>query len=383
MLVMVKRRLRTPILFLVAALLLISGCGKSGTAETNSTQSSSLPTAAPTDSDFTDLESAHEGWQQALDRDPENPEALYQLGLILLLSDTEDALTHLDQAARLKPEYANGVSRLRTALRQAAAVDDPAYQLTLTGQALASIQEWRLAEIALERALEENPEYAEAWAYLGEARQHTGSEGALSALETAYSLKPDSFAANLFMSMYFRRNDQSLEAVKHLEAAIRQDPQNKDLQADLAQTLVEAGGVSRGFAILEELVEASPEDAESWLRLARLSMDNNLQVIETGLPAARQALLLSPEDPEAALLLGRGYLFLGEKVLAERFLFQALSLEEDEPQPHYYLAILYLNTGQTDKAQTHFVEADRLAKQARNLVLSGQITELLEQYFGE
>ncbi|MBN2044110.1 MAG: tetratricopeptide repeat protein [Anaerolineales bacterium] len=369
---------RTSRLILLMVGLVLTACGQADSLETTAPPASPHPTA-----ENERLDTDPEKWQQTLDSNPEDPEAHYHLGLILLLSDPDQALSHLEEAQDLQPEYAGAVSRLKAAYRQAAVIDNPAYRLTLTGQAFAAIGEWPLAESALEQAVTEDPEYAEAWAYLGEARQHTSSGEALFALQKAHQLKPNSLAANLFLSMYYRRSDQPLTAVRYLEAAIQLDPDNKDLQADLAQTLVEAGGASKGFNLLQDLVEEAPEDAENWIRLARLSIDNNLQVAESGLPAARQALLLAPNHPEATLLLGRSYLFLGEKVLAERFLTKAMLLDEQNPEPHYYLGILYLNTGQMEQARAYLLEADGLAQQFGDPLLSEQINKILRQYFGE
>ncbi|MFN2145436.1 MAG: tetratricopeptide repeat protein [Anaerolineales bacterium] len=367
--------------FILICLNLLSACGQNTEAE---------PTPLPPDLQATaevyfasdDLHSAVQVWEQALEEDPGDLEAHYRLALILLLDDPDSATSHLDRIGSA-PEYADQVSRLRAALRQAAVINDQAYYLTIIGQALSSIGEWQLAQTALERAVEVNPDYAEAWAYLGEARLQNKEENALEALQTAHALKPDSFAANLFLSMYYRRTGQALAAVEYLETAIQSDPENKDLQADLAQTLVEAGGASKGFQILEELAAESPQEAESWLRLARLSIYNNLQVRQTGLPAAREALLLAPDQPEAALLLGRAYLLLGDTLMAERFLSQALAADPDSGEAHYYLGILYLNEGDGSLAKDHLHSAASLAAASGNQVLADQVADLIEEYFGE
>jgi tetratricopeptide (TPR) repeat protein len=369
-------------LFLLLALLVLSGCGESELPEQINTPVSPMPTAVAYLGDR-NLDAAREIWEEALVANSENAEAHYHLGLILILSDQDAALSHLERAEALDTGYTEPVSRLRTALRQSRSIDDPVYRLTINGQAFASIEAWVLAEIAFEEAVTLDSEYAEAWAYLGETRQHTGSEEALTALHTAHALKPDSFAANLFLSIYYRRIGQPLVAIEYIETAIVSDPQNMNLQADLAQTLVEAGGVSKGFQILEDLAAESPDDVDSWLRLARLSIDNNLQVTESGLPAARQVLLLAPDQSEAALLMGRGYLFLGDKVLAERFLNQAIQMDDQLPEAPYFLGILYLNSGKGRLAKQHFLLAEKLALESHNSILLEQIGTILKQYYEE
>jgi tetratricopeptide (TPR) repeat protein len=375
-----KTSLRALYLLILPACLLLAACQSGIPADGTGTPIALGPTAEAFYQKG-DLQAAAKLWEQALADNPEDEQAHYQLALIELIRDPEAAGAHLDEAERLDPTLEPQVSRLKAAIRQANAFENRAYQLTIGGQALASLDEWTLAEIALEMAVNEDPEYAEAWAYLGEARQQNESPGGLEALLTAHALNPDSFSVNLFLSIYYRRNDQAVLAIAPLEHALELDSQNLDLNADLAQTLVDAGRVRQGFEHLRNIAEQSPERSEVWLKLAQLSIDNNLQVLEDGLPAARQAAVLEPENPQAALLLGRGYLLLGESVLAERFLSEAASLDPELPEPHYYLGILYLNADQNQKAEDQLALALSLAQAAGRSAIIKQVETVLGEYF--
>ncbi len=328
-----------------------------------------------------DLSSAAELWEQILVDKPESAQAHYQLALIELIRAPEAAELHLDAAGKLDPALEPQISRLQAAVRQASAFENRAYQLTIAGQALASQDEWALAENALEQAVVEDPEYAEAWAYLGEARQQNDSPGGLEALLTGYALNPQSFSANLFLSIYYRRNERPAVAITYLENALTHDPQNLDLHADLAQTMIDAGRVRRAFEHLQDLAEENPQRVEIWLKLAQLSADNNLQVLEDGLPAAREAVVLDPDNAQAVLLLGRVYLLLGKPVMAERFLLEAAGLDSELPEPHYYLGILYLNTDQDQKAASQLEKALSLAQSAGRQSLVQQVESMIGQYF--
>ena len=364
----------------VLFLLLLSACANGG-------QAGELETAIPLEATAEafyqtgDLSSAAELWEQVLEDKPESAQAYYQLALIELIRAPEAAEPHLDAAERLDPALESQIGRLKAAIRQATAFQNRAYQLTFAGQAFASLDEWSLAETALKMAVTEDPEYAEAWAYLGEARQQNESPGGYEALLTAYSLNPQSFSASLFLSIYYRRNDQPAVAITYLENALAQDPQNLDLHADLAQTMIDAGRVRRAFEHLQDLAEENPQRVEIWLKLAQLSADNNLQVLEDGLPAAREAVVLDPDNPQAVLLLGRVYLLLGEPVMAERFLLEAAELDPALPEPHYYLGILYLNTDQDPKAFEQLQEALSLAQSASRRSFAQQVESMIGQYF--
>ena len=328
-----------------------------------------------------DYQQAVQRWQQAVEANPGSAHAHYQLGLIQSLINPEEATDHLQQAITLDPELEPLARKVLDALRQAEVIDDRAYQLTITGQALASLEEWDLAQEALETAVDLDPEYAEAWAYLGEIRQQTGDGDSLDALEQAISLDPDSYAANLFFSIYWKRNQQPKRALPYLQKAQMLDPNNLALKEDLAQTLIEAGLVETGFEIPEELTAQDPERLEAWMMLARLSIENTIQVEETGLPAARQAVLLAPDNPEATLLLGRAYLLNENPILAERFFLKCIALDSQMAAPHLYLAVIYLNQPNRQPAKPHLEAALSLAEESGDQAVAEQASQFLQRYF--
>lgn len=327
------------------------------------------------------LEQAAQVLRLELEKDPQDASAHYQLGLILSITQPEQAVDQLALAASQDPAFEAGFTKLRDALRQSNTIQDPAYQLTVTGQALSSLDEWLLAQAALEKAVTVDPNYAEAWAYLGEVRQHTGQENGLEALQTAISLAPESYAANLFMSIYWNRNATPRRALPFLRTALKQDPNNLSLLENLAQTLVDAGMVENGFDTLLELTDQSPEKPETWMMLARLSIENNLKVEEIGLPAARQAVLLDPESPAATLLLGRAYLLVENALLAERFFAKTIQLDPQMAAPHLYLAIIYLNQENRQPAKPHLMEALSLAEANGDQAIADQAEKFLDLYF--
>jgi Tfp pilus assembly protein PilF len=328
-----------------------------------------------------ELEQAAQLWLNELEENPGSAQAHYQLVLIRAITNPEQAAEYLDQAASLEPALSNQARRIQDALRQASFIKDTAYQLTITGQALSSLEEWGFAQAALEMAVEKDPNYAEAWAYLGEVRQHNKLETGFDALQTAIALNPKSYAANLFMSIYWNRNDQPNRALPYLQNALSLDPNNLTLKEDLAHTLVQAGLVELGFEMLEELTSQDPDRAEVWMMLARLSIENTIQIEDTGLPAARQAVLLAPDHAAAMLLLGRAYLLIEDAVLAERFLVKCTQLDPKMPDPHLFLAIIYLNQENQGPAKPHLQTALSLAEASGDQAIADQAKQFLQRYF--
>jgi tetratricopeptide (TPR) repeat protein len=130
----------------------------------------------------------------------EDASARYRLGLLLTLSDPNEALTELLSASQLDPEFDPAVQTLRTALNLSALEESPSGQKVIIGRGLGLVEEWELARVAFEQALELDEENAEAWAWLGEADQKSAGDArveqsrneALNHLDRALELDPDS-----------------------------------------------------------------------------------------------------------------------------------------------------------------------------------------------
>ena len=103
--------------------------------------------------------------------------AHYRLGLLLTLTDPDAALSELITASQLDPQLDPAVEALRSALNQASLSDSASDQSVLIGRGLGLVQEWELARVAFDSAVEADKGNAEAWAWLGEAKQQTGQDG--------------------------------------------------------------------------------------------------------------------------------------------------------------------------------------------------------------
>jgi tetratricopeptide (TPR) repeat protein len=245
------------------------------------------------------------------------------------------------------------------------------------GQSLANVDEWGLAKEAFHRATLENPDYPEAWAYLGEAQYQTGEDG-LASLERAIEFNPNAFATNAFMGLYWHRQGQPDLALVYLQTAAEIEPDNPSLQEDIAAVLVDLGNFAAALAHLVHLTELLPMESYSWQALARFSLDYDIQVEEVGLPAARQAVLIAPDDPLSQTLLGRAYMLTGNEHYPVRFFTRALEIDGDYPDAHLYLGMYYLQYGERDTAQKHLELAKELGGEGP---IGGLAQDILDRYF--
>lgn len=301
----------------------------------------------------------------------------YRRALELAATQPEEALPILGQLAFTSTEFAEPARTLRNSIQAALLKDDPAYTLTVSGQALARLGEWELARTAFEAAVALQPGYAEAWAYLGEARQQLGQADAYAALKTAHRLDPLSLSVNLLEALYWQRQGNFARAAIPLQNAAALYPDNVTLQIQLGQNLVAAGDAPAALPILQHAIEMAPDDPETWKALTAACATGEIHLADLGLPAGHQARLLSPDDPEAETLLGRVLFLLGHPTNARAHYRHALDLDPGYAPAHLHLAIALIADGRTGEAAAHLSAVLDLAPGSAQAELARQ---LLDQY---
>jgi tetratricopeptide (TPR) repeat protein len=250
--------------------------------------------------------------------------------------------------------------------------------------------EWKYAEEAFRQATLASPEYAEAWAYLGEARQHTidglwpngnkvlPPETGLPELQKAIELDPQSIPAYLFLAMYWRRHDRYDQALANLQTASEIDSQNPILLIEMGETLATLGDLNAALEAYRKAVELSPNDPSFLNFLVGFSLKYEYHIEEIALPAARQAVILAPDDPQVLDSMGQVFIKLDDQINAERFINRAL-----EKDPGF--APAYLHLGQVFILQGKLVEAraqlNQVTKLAPDSPASDQAQRLIRAYF--
>ncbi|MFQ5615241.1 MAG: tetratricopeptide repeat protein, partial [Anaerolineales bacterium] len=307
---------------------------------------------------------------------PTNAQSRYQLGLMLAARQPEAALDYLIQAMEIDEELTSAVQVLQRSLRPSPKTNDPAYVLLNAGRALAFLDEWALAAEAFYQSTQANPNYAEAWAFLGEAREQLGQDGAAE-LEKAIELNPESLTANTLYALYQKRHGNPEIALVYLHAAANIKPENPAIQAEIGSTLDVMGDFNTALSHYLRATELAPRDAAYWHLLAFFSLKNSTQIEEIGLAAARQALLLDEDDPIALDLMGYGYYLLGDMVTAQRFLQRSLEINPEYAPAMFHLGLRYLAQGDSSNARKQLLRAIALAP---NTPTAEQAARILERY---
>jgi tetratricopeptide (TPR) repeat protein len=311
------------------------------------------PTAAPT------ADPRDDAWAEAL---------------ALAASDPLAALPYLDEVVFSDHPKAEDARVLAQAISAGRVAEDEAYLFTATGQALGAIGEWAIARGTLLLAVQLDPEYAEAWAYLAEAQYQNGQDS-FEALQHALELNPNSLAVQLFNALYWQREEDFEQANLHFYVAAQLAPEDPAIQIQWGQNAILSGDPVAAQEHFEAAAALTPEDPFVWKAMARYSIDSEILVAELGFPAALQLVSEEPEDLEALVLLGRAHLLMGNDHSGVGFLQRALELDEEYAPAHLHLGIYLLAQQRTEEALRHlnaviaFAPGTPEAEWARELIV--------------
>lgn len=305
--------------------------------------------------------------------------AAFLLGLYLSAVQPEEALPYLLESVQRDAGYSEAVQSMRKGLALATNTDQPAYGWLMIGRSLGSIGQWRLAETAFKRSTDLAPGYAEAWAFLGEARVQNGATGKAE-LDRARALAPQSTVVNALYAFTLRRQAKYQDALVYLQAVAAQEPEEPIWQVEMGNTQVAMGDLSAARASYERAVALAPKNTVYHQALARFSVQYTVDIRGLGLPAARQAVLLSPNDPAALDTMGWTLANLGDAASAERFLQRALEHDPAHASANLHLGQLYLQQQRPAEAYFYLRQA---ASPGSEESASSIARRLLQRYYGE
>jgi len=325
-----------------------------------------------------DFESEEQLLKKWLELEPGNPEASEKLGILLSSEGKPEAIPLLKYAVDNSEQAASRLASLISALDSSQ--DEPAYHLTRCGQALADLDEWSLAEMAFNTAANANPQYAQAWAWLGLARQLNKTPGAQAAIETALRLDPQSAFIHAMQGMIWQQAGNLEQAQLSFEMATKLEPENPAWWQALG-TASSQVDLSTALNAYVQAVNLAPNEATYWYALAAFCVEKNAYIEDYGLSAALRAFALDPHNPFFMDMLGRAQLAAGYSDQAELMFKKALSeIGTDKPNVmlHLHLGLLYIQTGREEQAKFEFQQTLENDPQGPYGL---QAKKLIERYF--
>jgi len=245
---------------------------------------------------FLETGPAREAFENALRLDPNLAGAHVNLSMILAQSGAQDlALRHLNEAIRIE-------SSTPAAAR-------PYY---LRAEIHRERNEVEAARADLEQAVRLRPDYAAAWLELGVVRRALLDEaGTLSAFQRAVELDPTDITAQLRLGSEYLHAGKPREAIPHLQQAVNADAGNRAALYNLQRALREDGRIDEAKKVearMTALLAQRTKTSEFALEASRLN-NQGVELEKSGnLPAAlgkyQAALDLDPEHEGFRLNLG-------------------------------------------------------------------------------
>lgn len=310
-----------------------------------------------------------------LERRPDDPEAKYALALIRAAQNPGSALDLLAELKNAPPPIGENARSLDLVIRAAIGKRVPEYIFASTGEELIRLDEMGLAKVALRLAIGRNPKYGEAYALLGVAQEASGEDPEESYRQGA-ALAPNSALACLVYGAWLRRQGEYALARWWLMQAWIRRPGDWIIAAELSRTDFAMGNPGDAESWVLQSVGLYPDEPEAWITLAAFYIENDYRVAQSGIPAARQAVILAPENDRALELLGLGWFKMGDISLAERLFLRALEINPDSAGLHLHLGMAYREQGRIADARSEWEAATRLDP---NGPVGAQARELLEK----
>ncbi|HMR97863.1 MAG TPA: tetratricopeptide repeat protein [Anaerolineales bacterium] len=307
-------------------------------------------------------------FQAHLERDPDDAMARYRLGLLLILTDSTSAWVELLAASQLDPQFAPPAETLRSALSLASLNDSPSQQFVILGAGLGLVNEWQLARAAFESAVQADELNAEAWAWLGEANQHTGSEGS-EALNRAFQLNPNSAVVRGLRGLYFERVGNYSQALVEHQAAASLDVENPERYFSLGNAYALNGDLIRALETYQYATSLAPDDANTWRMLAEFCGRLGIHLNDVGIPAAQRAVALDPNNSASEDTLGWLWYLYKDLGTAERHLLTAIDLDAQNASAHLHLGMVYLQANDRARAFDEFTLARDLGNEEADAYL--------------
>ena len=305
----------------------------------------------------------------------------YRLGELLMTSNPDRARKEFQEAASMDQGFKPAVLTLQASLDLAGRESDQARRLVLLGRGLGLVYEWPLAQDIFERAVNADPRNAEAWAWLGESRQQNKLDGKR-ALDKALEVSPNSSLVHALRGLYWKRQTQYVAAVAEYQAAARLEPKIAEWQAALGDAYAATGDLVSALAAYQAATSLAPDNATYWRLLALFSADKGIQVVDVGLPAARRAAQIAPNDPQVLDTLGWTFAQAGLLYNAEQTLNRAIKLE---PSMTTVLASAHLHLAETFLRKGDQASALRELRIVQELDPAGPFgttaAQIIQQYF--
>ena len=329
-------------------------------------------------------------FQQAEQREPENPQVLFGLGLACYrLEQYQESVDYLTKTLDIEPCHILALARRGTAYRglklEESATADFEQVLQLEPQ---THQDWRGRGIALyelkryedaiacfDKAIEINPDDYNAWNNRGNALYDLGKyQDAIASCDKAIEINPDDYYPWGNRGNALNKLGKHQDAIASFDKVIEINPDNYTGWNNRGNALYELGKYQEALASYDKAIEINPDDYNAWIN--RGVALNNLGKYQEALASYDKAIEINPDYYNAWI--NRGWALFDLKRYEETFQNwedgrEHLNSEtpehrEGRGQLYYNEAKAYYKLGRTEVNLEKLLKAERCYQKAFKLL---------------
>jgi tetratricopeptide (TPR) repeat protein len=320
------------------------------------------------------LEEAVTHYNEAVRLKPDFAEAYNNLGDALHgLGRPEEAVASYEKALRLMPDLAGAHYNLGNALRESGRLEEAVAQYREAlrhepglaaahgnlGAALERLGRLEEAVTHLTEAVRLKPDYAIAYNNLGNALLRQGRfEEAVTRYNEALRLKPDYAETYNNLGNALLRQGRFEEAVTRYKEALRLKPDYAEAYNNLGNALLRQGRFEEAVTQYKEALRVKPDFAEACFDLGNAFQ--GLGRLEDAIAQYKEVLRLKPDYTGAHYNLGNVFQLLGSYHEAVAQYREVLKQAPGSAETHNGLGVALARLGQLEEAAMHFKEALRL-----------------------
>ncbi len=284
-------------------------------------------------------------------------------------------LTAPDRAANI-PEFVNASASAIREIREQF-VDE--FSFLRAAKEFAKAGDFQNAERQCRKALELNPNNAEACCNLGLALHQQGRfDEARKHLSEAVRLDPNNADAHYNMGHMMLRMGEFVEAIRHWSEVVRLDPNHVKSHANLGAVYLNRGVSEKAAHHLSEALKLDPNNTDAHYNLGRMMLESGR--FDEAITHMSVVARLEPNDVEARYTLGLAFVRAGQVEKAVEQWLEVLRIAPDNLGGLMNLADVYSETGQFDKAILCGERALELARSKGDQRLARKIRQSLDSY---
>jgi tetratricopeptide (TPR) repeat protein len=251
-----------------------------------------------------------------------------------------DKILALREAAKtpLLKEYAAGIADVNDVQR-----------LYSRGMVELWQENWHSALTYFQKAIRINPDYAEAWFYVGYCYHQLGRyQDSIEACKQSIRIKPDNANVHYNLGVAYTKLGQIQDAIESFKQTIRINPDYAEAHYFLGVSYSSLGRHQEAIEIYKQAIRINPDYADACfcLGIAYGLLGQQQDAIES----FKQAIRIKPDYDEAHYFLGVCYSSLrrfGDAIEAYK---QAIRFKPDDAKAHYDLGLAYLRSSDKGSA---------------------------------